>query len=544
VIGALPKLLCRQSAGLIERARVPATLGVLLAVVITVCAVLLAADRRRGGAWSRRWIGAATPEALAAIRIVVLGVAFLMVAWEDLPSTASIPRSMLESHGKGVMSIVGRVPGYGAFAASHAALWAFKVLVLGLLALGAAGLRTRIVLPLGAAAYLLYGGILRQYVHFFHQGLLPLYVMVVLVFTPCADAWSLDRRIREKRGLPVPPAEVPAAVYGAARWAVFALIGLCYLSAGISKLRLGGLLWWEAENMRSKILLAALEPKLGLPFGMPLARQPDAVLAALGLTTLGIELGMITVAFSRRSWPLAGALLWLMHVGILVSQEILFLDLLVLPVVFLQPHHLARAARALFRDRSEARRHLRAALAECGFGRGAAPDIGTAPPSETTAPPEPPPRALKWLVYGVAAYIPLLALAIEWYPLTAWQMYAYRLPTTEVVYLDVREQSEGGTSHPARLGDDIGALIDNRYYAALWAYFEAGAAGDRRPIDELFQKIMDLRNARAPAERRIVAFVIERRTWDRRAAPSDPRAGRLLDHYVYPVPAEPPGAAP
>lgn len=524
MVGASWELFCQQRAGLF-----PVRVGAVLAAVLATCALLVAADRRRGGAWTRAWIGAAAPEALAAIRIVVLGVAFVMVAREDLPSTASIPRSMLEVHGKGLMSLVARVPGYHAFVASHTALWVFKALLLGLLAAGALGLRARVVLPLCFGGYLLYGGIMRQYVHFFHQGLLPLYVLFVLVFTPCADAWSLDRRIREKRGLPAPPRGVPAAVYGAARWAIFTLIGLCYFSAGVSKLRLGGLWWWEAENMRSKILSAALESKLGLPFGATLAWQPDWVLSALGIAALVIELGMIAVAVSRRSWLFAGPALTLLHVGILISQEILFIDLIVMPIIFLQPHHLARAARALVRDRGAARRHLRAALAESGFGRADAKDGDAG-----AGAPGPLQRSPAWLVYGVAAYVPLLAFAIEWYPITAWQMYAYRFPTTEIGYLDVQERRTDGASHRPEIEDEIGALIDKRYHAALWSYFETGDPRERQRLDDLFQRIIDLRNARAPRERRIVGFVVQRRSWDWRAAPSDPRAGRLIDDYVYP----------
>jgi hypothetical protein len=545
---SLSSLFGQAAPGLFERVRLPAGLGAVLAVSLLTCALLFAEDRRRRGAWSRRWIGAAPPEALAAIRVVVLGVCFVMVLREDLVSTARIPRSMLEVHGKGVMSLVARVPGFAAFIAGAPALLAFKVVLLGLLALGALGYRTRIVLPLCFAGYLLFGGILRQYVHFFHQGLLPLYVLFVLLFTPCADAWSLERLAREKKGLPVPPRDVPAAVYGFSRWAIFALIGLCYFSAGVSKLRLGGLLWWEAENMRSKILIAALEPKLGLPFGGPLASQPDWLLAGLGLLTLVIELGMLAAAASRRSWVVLGPALFGLHAGILVSQEILFIDLLILPIIFLQPHHLFRASTALFRDRAEARAHLRAALADSGFGPASVSASPAEPRAVEPGAPEgddmPVRRRPHLLVYGVAAYVPLMVFAVEWYPITAWQMYAYRFPTTEVPYLDVQAQLSDGTSHRPDLEEDIGALIDRRYHWAIWSYFEEGDARSERRLDDLFQRAMDLHNAHAAPDRKIVGFVVDRRTWDRRASPSDPRGGRLLGHYAYPSEHAPATAAP
>jgi len=230
---------------------------------------------------------------------------------------------------------------------------------------------------------------------------------------------------------------------------------------------------------------------------------------------------------------LAGPALVLMHLGILVSQEILFIDLLIMPVIFLQPHHLARAAAALFRGRGEARRHLRAALAESGFGRGEAP--GASVSDQEAEEPGPLGRSQALLVYGVAAYIPLMAFLVEWYPITSWQMYAYRFPTTEVEYLDVQERLADGTSHHPRLQDDIGALIDNRYHASIWAYLESGDPRDRERLDDLFQRIMDLHNAHEPPERKITGFVVERRTWDWRAAPRDAHVGRLVGNYVYPA---------
>jgi hypothetical protein len=93
--------------------------------------------------------------------------------------------------------------------------------------------------------------------------MLPLYLLPILAVTPCADAWSLDAWLRRKRGL---PARAHAtAVYGAARWAVFAVIGISYFAAAFAKIRHGGLLWFGPTNMRSKLLTAAMERKLDLP---------------------------------------------------------------------------------------------------------------------------------------------------------------------------------------------------------------------------------------------------------------------------------------
>src|SRR5439155_1268539 len=115
----------------------------------------------------------------------------------------------------------------------------------------AAGWRARATLPLAALGYLIFGGILRHYSAFYHAGLVPLYVLAVLVFTPCVDAWSIDRRRRASRGLPVPEPGRPAAVYGWSRYACWTVVALAYAASGLSKLRNGGLHWWDAANVRA-----------------------------------------------------------------------------------------------------------------------------------------------------------------------------------------------------------------------------------------------------------------------------------------------------
>ena len=103
------------------------------------------------------------------------------------------------------------------------------------------------------------------------------------------------------RGLSVPARDAPSVAYGFGRWAIFAMVGLSYFSAGWSKVREGGPMWWDAANMRSKIFIDALEPKLGIPLGMWVCDQPDWLLAGLGIFTLVVEGAMIFVLVSPRS---------------------------------------------------------------------------------------------------------------------------------------------------------------------------------------------------------------------------------------------------
>src|SRR5207253_126863 len=161
----------------------------------------------------------------------------------------------------GVLQLLYALPiGFRGFLASPAALSVFKAVTAALLLAGAAGWRARATLPLAVLGYLVFGGILRQYSAFYHAGLVPLYVLAVLVFTPCVDAWSIDRRRRASRGLPVPEPGRPAAVYGRSRYACWTVVALAYAASGLSKLRNGGLHWVGRRERPGDLLPHEPEP--------------------------------------------------------------------------------------------------------------------------------------------------------------------------------------------------------------------------------------------------------------------------------------------
>lgn len=499
----------------------------MLALVWMALSVATRRDALRGDPWGRRLFGVATPESLAAIRVVVVGIVVMMVLREDLPSTAKLPASMLDVAERSFLSRLSARDAYRAFLGSATALTAFRAGLLVALAAALVGFRTRVTLPIAAAGYLLYGGILRQYTHFFHQGLLPLYVLAVLSVTPCADAWSVDRRLRERRGLPVPPMGAPTRGYGFARWAVYAVIGLCYFSSALAKVHVGGPLWWASVNQRTKLLSFAIEARLGLSLGLRMGHLPAWVFAALGIAALLFEGGMISVLWSRRARLLFAPVIVCFHLGVVLIYQIVFPDLLVLPLVLCQPQHLARAARALFRDRAEARRHLRAVLDESGFSRAKEPDR----PAESVRSGPFPRRARARLLYAIAAYLPVMALMIESYPFTSWPMLSDRVLNPQLTYMRVLERWADGSTHPTDPAEDVAAMRDHRYYDVLSEHFERSDAAAKGRVDDFFHAVVKLHNARVPAERKIVSIVVENRRWNWEVEPDDPEKGPLLQVY-------------
>src|SRR5436190_1036410 len=139
------------------------------------------------------------------IRLLLVLMALFLVwiifttLWEDLGSIAWLPAEL--RHPRGLLGYLYTLPiGFETLVTSEMSLRTFQFLTELLLFLGLIGWRTRVVLPLGALCYFLLLGILIDYSFFWHQNLVPLYVMIVLSFTPCGDGWSVDRLWKISQG--------------------------------------------------------------------------------------------------------------------------------------------------------------------------------------------------------------------------------------------------------------------------------------------------------------------------------------------------------
>jgi hypothetical protein len=153
----------------------------------------------------------------------------------------------------------------------------------------------------------------------FHtENLLALH-LVVLSAAPAADALSLDAR---GRSLPEPD-----GAYGWPARAMTAATAVCYVLAGVAKLKLAGFAWAGGDLLRAQIAYDNLRKiELGSNYsalGAALVehRAPFVVLAAL---TLLLELGAPLALFGRRlglAWALAA---WLFHVGVVLLMAIPF----------------------------------------------------------------------------------------------------------------------------------------------------------------------------------------------------------------------------
>ncbi|HEU0077883.1 MAG TPA: hypothetical protein VFQ76_09570, partial [Longimicrobiaceae bacterium] len=461
---------------------------------------------------AERWVPPATAEALGATRAWIAAILLGSVLWEDLPSSAALPRGMLDVEHHWLVGLLHSLPvGFDRFLASAPALLAFQWLTGGLLVLAMVGLFTRWTVPAAALAYLLFASIFRAYAWSYHTGVIPLYALLLLAFTPCGDALSLDRRLRLRRGAAVEPARVPRMRYGAGRFLVWMAVAIPYTLAGLSKLRNTGFGWWRGEHMKQMVVATVVEP---MHFDF---RLTDAMLAwptwVFDVRGLASRVGEVTVvlvlasALARRILPLVMAG---MHVGILLMQNILFPDLI--------------AIQAVFYDWTPLRDRLAAAW---GWARSAAP-----------VPPEPDPAGRRQLVVA-RAFLVLACLAwatrTEKFPLTAMQMFSRPQPLEPVEYVRPLVVYEDGSVAPARFERWIGAVADSRYRRLLRDW-------DRHPeriplLREFLDACARRADAAAPPGRRIRGFVMETRRWDFRRHPRDPERGALvavLRHDVGP----------
>ncbi|MBE9129030.1 MULTISPECIES: hypothetical protein [unclassified Coleofasciculus] len=473
----------------------------------------------------QKFVGQATPETLGAIRILTCGFLLASALWEDLVSSALLPEEMRVF--MGTLDIFYALPiGFERFVESQAALQVFKWLTVSLLFLGMIGWQTRFVIPAGAFCYYLFGGIIRHYEHFGHSGIVPLYLLVVLSFTPCGDGLSVDRLWKIFRGKAVPDADEYSPVYGWSRYACWVVMGQVYLAAGLSKLLNGGLFWWNADNMRQIIFKDALNPaRVDWGLGLHLVLAPDILFILLGIVGFFGELGYVSVLFSRVARRIFPILMMMMHIGIFLLQNVAFFDLILLQLIFFDFTKIRKAiAQRLNTSRNSAK---------------VLHTINTSPESESTAalPVKTPPQSLysPLLVASLTLFLLFISIyRVEFYPFTAWQMYSKSSTTSgDITYYKELAHYESGVISKAHLDRAIGAMANGRYKRVTRKF-----CFDPKKVD-ICKKFLSVSgsvyNRKAASGEKVTHYEIQQWSWNFLSNPSDPNRGHLEDRFVFEI---------
>ena len=199
-----------------------------------------------------------------------------------------------------------------------------KAAMISSLLLSTAGFLTVISTKTSLLLVLLYQGLLRSFGHFNHDEMLAVYCLVVLAFTPCGDAFSVDSwlsRTRKAR---------PFFAYAYPILLMQLLVAWTYFSSALIKLRVAGWKYLSVDNLPALAIFHSLDnlhdTSFRLAFRLPEVK--DYLPFAVGFILLWELLFPLAIFWRRLRW-------WILGVGIVFHISTLF----VMNIFF--PHHLA-----------------------------------------------------------------------------------------------------------------------------------------------------------------------------------------------------------
>jgi len=291
--------------------------------------------------FERHCLGQSTALDLAFIRIVTCAVTGLIVFREDLASYSYFDPEWYRFPGHirllgddFLRSLIG----------SRGALLSLKWGLFLLLLLAGAGGSTRLTIPLVTVLYILFAALARSCGKGFHEGYLPMYVLMVLSFLPCGDAWSVQFHERARWWhRPRPDPKARSQVYRWGTYACYAAVCVPYIQLAFSKIMYGGLDWFQGSSLLKYMLSDSLS-LTGWDFGLSfhLQHAPGWVLSFAGFFALAVETVYPLVLFVPRLRFVLPLCVTALHLGIWFTQEALFADAILMPVIFLSPILLKR----------------------------------------------------------------------------------------------------------------------------------------------------------------------------------------------------------
>jgi len=265
--------------------------------------------------WERFWFADGDPRNLAAARIIVAVHALWILLSRDIPALSRLPRAFWYTAWNEVAPRFLLFPG---MAAVERWVEAGAAVALLMVALGV-GVRYAAVV---AALALYHLGPLQTLVataNPINRGFtIAILCLVVLAAAPCADRWSL----RTRREAAAEPWEHTWPLR--LMWLFVAEI---YLFGAVGKLRVSGLDWFTAENLRRNLTLYLhMHPGASDPFTAAFASRP-LILQAAAFGVLLLEGAFILAVCSRPARRVMVPAALLMHLFILRTMRIVFANI-------------------------------------------------------------------------------------------------------------------------------------------------------------------------------------------------------------------------
>lgn len=281
-----------------------------------------------------------TAEALGMVRAGAFGFVLCEVLLTSFDALGRLPVTILRP--TGVMRLLPW--GFYERLLTPTSMSAFKWLFAAALLAATAGALTPISTKAAAVLFLFYQGLLRSFSHFNHDEMPAAYILLVLAFTPCGDAFSLDALRGWRRALPG-----GTWVYGYPILLARLLLAWSYFTSALIKLRVAGAGYLSADNLPALAVSNSLDNMHDTQFraGLWLPAYREYTPPFVALVVLWELLFPLAVWFPRaRAIILTSGVFF--HLGTLVFMNIFFPYHLAMYLVFVDWPWVVRRARKLF----------------------------------------------------------------------------------------------------------------------------------------------------------------------------------------------------
>jgi hypothetical protein len=247
------------------------------------------------------------PRRLAAVRIGLCGLLAARLAAGPYAELASQPAALFRPIS--FLRLLDRMPPRGLVVALQA-------LAVACALLAAAGLWTRVALPLAWAAALPLVAMTSSLGKVVHNDVLLLLCLVPLLPSPAGAAWSLDARRRAAA-----PARGPGPAFGWPVRTAMVVVAGAYFFSGLAKLLHAGPAWVTSDSLRWVLYASSDQQPAPNPYALFVADRP-ALAHLLAAATLVVELGFPLVLWRPRlTWLFLPAALAL-HAGIGLAMRL------------------------------------------------------------------------------------------------------------------------------------------------------------------------------------------------------------------------------